>query len=156
MLRFDVRASRQGDVPTRGQVQPSDAVFAGLDVVLEGPVEIDGRLQATGPGAYLWRGEVRGRARRECRRCLTDLLIDFRADATAFFSSDPAAADDPGVYPLTEPVRFVDLSGAVREEVGLAVPTYALCRDDCAGLCPRCGADLNQGPCACRRSPETN
>ena len=63
--------------------------------------------------------------------------------------------DDPGVYRLAEPVTQVDLTAAIREEVGLAVPTYALCREACAGLCPRCGADLNEGPCACGPAPET-
>ena len=38
---------------------------------------------------------------------------------------------------------------AVREELILAGPQYVLCREDCRGLCPRCGKDLNAGPCGC-------
>ena len=41
----------------------------------------------------------------------------------------------------TEPV--------VAEQVELNLPTHPLCRDDCAGLCPRCGRNLNQGACGC-------
>jgi uncharacterized protein len=37
----------------------------------------------------------------------------------------------------------------VREELGLAVPKFLECRDDCRGLCPNCGKDLNAGPCGC-------
>ena len=36
-----------------------------------------------------------------------------------------------------------------REEWLLAVPAFSLCREDCKGLCPRCGADLNERPCDC-------
>ena len=49
----------------------------------------------------------------------------------------------------------VDVTPLVREELALGVPSHLLlCRDDCAGLCPHCGADLNAGPCACRTSAE--
>jgi len=41
---------------------------------------------------------------------------------------------------------------ALREELALAVDVYPLCREDCRGLCPRCGADLNQGPCPCQET----
>jgi len=39
--------------------------------------------------------------------------------------------------------------GEVREVILLEVPAAPICRPDCAGLCPRCGADRNAGPCAC-------
>jgi uncharacterized protein len=65
------------------------------------------------------------------------------------FSADPDLQDDPSVYPLVEPVHQVDVTAAVREELALAVSAFPLCREDCAGLCPRCGADLNLGPCSC-------
>ena len=43
----------------------------------------------------------------------------------------------------------LDLRPALREQWLLNVPGYALCRDDCKGLCPTCGAELNVGPCDC-------
>jgi uncharacterized protein len=43
----------------------------------------------------------------------------------------------------------VDLAFALREELILAVPPFVECRPDCKGLCPRCGANLNDGPCDC-------
>jgi uncharacterized protein len=43
----------------------------------------------------------------------------------------------------------LDLTDAVREHVVLETPALALCREDCRGLCPSCGADLNEGPCDC-------
>jgi uncharacterized protein len=154
MLRFDVRAFRQGVVPTEGSLEPNDQAFEGLDLALVEPVRVSGTLQAASRGTYYWRGHVAGRVRGECRRCLTEVDTRFDVPAEAVFSTDPTATEDPAVYPLVEPVTHIDLTEVIREEVGLAAPLYPLCRDDCAGLCPRCGADLNLGPCDCARSPD--
>ncbi len=43
----------------------------------------------------------------------------------------------------------VNLSPLIREELLLALPSRPLCREDCRGLCPRCGTNLNQGECRC-------
>jgi len=155
MLRVDVRGLRQGAVPTEASVPPEDAVFHGLAVGLAGPVAVCGELQAAGAGTYRWTGTISGSVQGECRRCLVSVRMPFTVSAEAVYTTDPAALDDPGVYQLAEPVTVIDLGPAVREEVGLAAPQYPLCREDCAGLCPRCGADLNQGPCPCGRPTTT-
>ncbi len=82
-------------------------------------------------------------------RDLTELTLPVAAQVDVLFSADPDAADDPSVYPLAPRATHIDLRPVLREELVLAVPTYLLCRDDCAGLCPRCGTDLNQGPHEC-------
>jgi uncharacterized protein len=152
MLRVDIRDLQRGPVRTVGQLAPDDPAFEGLDLGLIGPVEVKGQLQATAEGEYLWRGNIHGVVQGECRRCLTEVVdeVDVEVDA-AVFSTDPEAADDPDFYPLPERASAVDLSQVVREEMGLAVQAHLLlCREDCAGLCARCGADLNAGPCGCR------
>jgi uncharacterized protein len=73
----------------------------------------------------------------------------------AIFSTDPDAADDPDSYPLLERASHIDIRDVAREELALAVPTrLLLCREDCAGLCPTCGADLNAGVCECSAPAE--
>lgn len=44
-----------------------------------------------------------------------------------------------------------DIEPVVREDILLAMPTKILCRDDCAGVCHRCGKNLNDGPCECTK-----
>ena len=44
----------------------------------------------------------------------------------------------------------VDLTADIREAILLSFPNYPLCRADCRGLCPQCGASRNRGPCGCR------
>jgi uncharacterized protein len=149
MLLVDLRDLQRGPVETNDQLAPDDPAFEGLAVELDGPLTIRGRLQATGDGDFFWRAHLSGRIRGTCRRCLKDLTEPLDADVDVLFSADPDAADDPSVYALTEPLTKVDVRVAAREELALAAPAFFLCRDDCAGLCRYCGADLNAGPCGC-------
>lgn len=154
MLRVDLRELQRGPVETVEELAPDDPVFAGLNLTLSGAVRVDGRLQETGAGEYFWRAELRGQVQVACRRCLRDVRLPLHTDVGILFTDDPDAADDPSVYPLAPDALAIDLGEAVREELALSAPTFVLCKDDCAGLCPRCGADLNAGPCACAASAE--
>jgi len=149
MLQVDVRDLHHGPVETAGQLAPEDPTFAGLGLELAGPVQVQGRLSQTGDQEFFWQARLTGRLHGTCRRCLTDVVYPLDTDVEVLFSADPEAGDDPSVYPLAAPVTRVDVRPAVREEVALAVSAYPLCREECAGLCPRCGADLNAGPCGC-------
>jgi uncharacterized protein len=156
MLRVDIRDLQRGPVRTDGQLDPGDPAFEGLGLTLAAPVTVEGQLQATGDGEYLWRGHVHGVVTGECRRCLGDVRdeLDIDVDA-AVFSANPELADDPDFYPLPDRATSVDVTDVVREELVLAGQAdLLLCRDDCAGLCPRCGADLNAGPCECHTPAE--
>jgi len=149
MLLVDFRDLQRGPVETVGMVPPDDEALTGLGLDLARPLEIRGKLQTTSEGDLYWRGSVKGEARGTCRRCLTDVTLPISAEVDALFSDDPEAAEDPGVYLLAPKATQVDLRPVLREEIALAVPAYFLCREECAGLCPRCGADLNQGPHEC-------
>ncbi len=56
--------------------------------------------------------------------------------------------DEPGCFTIDER-HILDLTEAIRQYALLAIPMKPLCREDCAGLCPGCGHNLNQGPCNC-------
>jgi len=48
----------------------------------------------------------------------------------------------------------LDVSTEVRDAILLSLPTKSLCREDCRGLCPNCGANLNLEPCRCRKGDQ--
>ena len=56
--------------------------------------------------------------------------------------------EEPGCFTIDEH-HVIDLTEAIRQYALLAIPMKPLCRGDCAGLCPNCGHNLNQGPCDC-------
>ncbi|NOT08168.1 MAG: DUF177 domain-containing protein [Gemmatimonadales bacterium] len=149
MLQVDVRELRHGPVTTAGELAPADPLFEGLEVPLEGPLTVGGTLERAGQGGFFWHGRFEGRVRSVCRRCLTEFVQPVEQSVEVMFSADEDLQDDPSVYPLTEPLAHVDVRPAVREEFVLAVEAFPLCRPDCRGLCPKCGADLNLGVCEC-------
>jgi uncharacterized protein len=59
---------------------------------------------------------------------------------------DPPMAEDE-FYPIVDDT--IDLGPLARDAIVLELPMATLCREDCAGLCPQCGADRNEGPCGC-------
>jgi uncharacterized protein len=70
----------------------------------------------------------------------------------------PTAPDEAELELLEEDMEVefihgetVDLDAIIREQVYLALPMKNVCREDCAGLCPVCGANLNEGPCSCKK-----
>ena len=154
MLAVDLRDLWRGPIDTHGTLEAGHPALAGLDAELAGPLDVTGRIQETGPDEYYWRGHLSGTVRQECGRCLADMEQRVEADIDAYFTDDPESADEPQRYPLPVTGSTLDLVPVVREELMLAVPLFPLCREDCAGLCPQCGADLNRGPCECASTAE--
>jgi uncharacterized protein len=149
MLRVDLRELARGPVETRGELKQDDPVLEGTEITLKEPVAVGGRLHSIGDGRFYWQGTARAAVKGECRRCLTPVTPPLSLEIGALFTQDPEALDDPDAYPVAPDATEIDVTPAVREELVLAAPRYALCREDCKGLCPQCGKDLNAGPCGC-------
>lgn len=149
MLEVDLRDLARGPVETRGELAADDPALQGIETILAEPVEVRGRLQPTGEGRFYWQATLRTTIVGDCRRCLAPVRLPVTASVGVLFSQDPAAEDDPDSYPLAAEATVIDVRPAVREELLLALPRYLECREDCRGLCPRCGADRNTGACKC-------
>ena len=156
MLSYDLRDLERNAATVDGLLAPDDVVWEASDARPTGPVHATGRLSKAGPGRYYFSGHVEGTAALSCRRCLKDVAEGVRDDVHLLFveEGDAEVADDPDAYRLPSRAHTVDLRAAVREQWLLAAPLFALCREDCKGLCPRCGVDWNAGPCEC--PPETD
>ena len=129
-----------------------------------GEVTVKGILSPSGH-EYIFFGTVSGVFTAPCDRCLEQTQQPFESEVTwTFVHGTPVASDDDeedeeAAEDVFEEVdddtiipfdgQTIDLTPTVWEEVVLAVPAKVLCDEDCAGLCPKCGADLNQGACGC-------
>ena len=152
MLRVDLgRLAREGTVLVEAQVPADDGLWQGGEFRWSGPVDVRLRASYAGTGEVVVRGRVRGRLAQECRRCLRPVMEEFDDELTLVFVSDASGEDtDEGDAFVFDPVRgSLDLGDAVREEVTLAMNPYVVCDPACRGLCPRCGANLNEGSCDC-------
>jgi uncharacterized protein len=90
-----------------------------------------------------------------CQRCLEEARIGLSGDSREYQAHKP----EPGAEEeMTTPYLTGDLLDTDRwgqDTLVLAMPHKVLCREDCAGLCPQCGQDLNVGTCTCAvREPD--
>lgn len=125
------------EVPVSGLENPSAGVAA------DQPLTIALRLESLS-AAIVASGRVRGRWRAVCSRCLTALEADFDLGLREVFEEDPVEEE---TYPLTH--DEIDLEQPLRDLIVPELPMVPLCRDDCLGLCPTCGANRNDDPCHC-------
>jgi uncharacterized protein len=111
--------------------------------------------QGSGPGPdeVIALGHVAGEAEVLCRRCLAPVHVPIDQEVTLVFRAgvSPADAEAEEIYPLPERGNDLDLNGALREHLLLAVPEYLECQEACKGLCPHCGVNLNETTCSCAK-----
>ena len=125
--------------------------FAVLDAAEnDEPYQVRVRCEVDNLGKRMHvRCHLAGRATSSCHRCLNvfERCIDTSFELTLQKGLE-GVRDDDIVYVPEHATEF-DLSPYVREAVILDEPIQLLCKTDCLGLCPRCGADLNLGRCGC-------
>jgi uncharacterized protein len=144
---------RPGSMRSLSRSVPAPA-HLGVDVlgVQEGSgLELDLRLESVVEGVLV-SGTVAATMSGECVRCLDPvtgpLVVDLQ-ELYAFPGARPGTEpdEDDDTEPLPEMIGdLIDLEPALRDAVVLALPLRPLCRDDCPGLCPECGARLEDEP----------
>jgi len=138
------------------------------DYEVSGDVDIEGnsktvsgkvRLMRTDNG-ILTRGTLKAGSEATCSRCVSlfDYPLSLNIEEEYFPTTDIVndtplpEPEDPDCFTIDEH-NNIDLTEAIRQYVLLAIPMKPLCRQDCAGLCPVCGINLNQKSCDCPREP---
>lgn len=120
---------------------------------LDGPIDLDLLLESVS-GGVLVRGTISADARSTCARCLAATPRRWEVDVLELHRTVSGSEDefDDGDgedldYELVDGDAQLELDGMVRDALVVGQPVRVLCRPDCAGLCPTCGADRNAGPC---------
>ena len=102
--------------------------------------------------ALLVAGTVRGRGTTECARCLDEFEIDVEGDVEGYFIiGDGARPDDmdEDEFDYLGEDEIIDLEPLIIAGVLVDLPLLPLCDEDCRGICPDCGANLNRAECGC-------
>jgi uncharacterized protein len=93
---------------------------------------------------------MEGRVQLPCRLCLEEVDVEVDEDIHFLLAGIGAEeADDPEVFLYDPNAISIDLRPAVRETWLLSVPQFVQCSEDCKGLCPNCGTNLNESTCSC-------
>lgn len=148
MLKLSLAAVDRGEVRIQEQVPPDHPMFEGVGVELSRPLDVDLAARSVGDDVFV-RGTLRTTVRLACRRCLSPVEQDVDETVDLLFAEAGEEDVDGEVYTLPARGDELDLTDAVREQVLLDLPEFALCGEECRGLCPTCGANLNEGACEC-------
>jgi len=159
---MEIHLERLSDSPFEWQEELSipRKEFEHPDLRALDPVSYSGRIELVGDG-YVLRTRLAYRQTTACIRCLGDIegSVEVASDYLILIKAAEDSsvereleADELGLIRLTEPT--LDTRPLVVEQVQLNIPMKPLCRPDCAGLCSRCGADLNTGSCSCAPSAD--
>lgn len=142
-------------LPVTGKLELEGYSSGDKAYTLDDGISYDVVLTHAGDGV-LATGIVRARAAGACDRCLESATFDIAGEIEEYFlfeePEDPEEFEDG--FELVGPERTIDLSGAISDAVVMDTPFVLLCRPDCAGLCPQCGANLNEGDCGCATASE--
>jgi uncharacterized protein len=115
-------------------------------------VNVDVALEK-GHGQILLKASIQTTRICICDRCLASFakpLTNSYEMVYMYDSLTPPSGDEEEVKFITRETHEIDIAEDVRQMICLAVPMKMLCRDDCAGLCPVCGSNLNSDACGCK------
>ncbi len=122
------------------------------DVTFEKPIKVE--LSVTkSQDQLICRGKVRTSAKLECSRCLAEYEesissdLDFVIDLAG--NLEQVKSEEEGYFFAEPSSAFFEIDDLVREAIILSLPLKPLCSEDCKGLCPICGTDLNKSQCSC-------
>jgi len=157
-MRIEVENLKEKAEPFSHSYAPEEVELEDEGARLVAPAEVEGSASLKGEEVRV-RGAIKTEVELLCDRCAapsrSPLEVEFDA---RFVPQSSAAAESDNVELLAEDLGLaayegdaVDLDELVREQILLALPSRNLCREDCKGLCPKCGADLNAGDCSCER-----
>lgn len=142
---------QEATVSPNGEDNPAGAP------VLTGPV----RLMHT-QGGVLVQGRLHAQAMLSCSRCLEPVAVPLDVELEEIFTPTidvltgrPVQNEEEDRALWIDDRHLLDLGEVLRQNVLLALPMHVLCREECRGLCPVCGQDLNRGSCGCTPEPDT-
>lgn len=138
-------------LPFQFSMDLSDVEFGGRYPVQE-PVTVEGIVRNSA-GMLELSLTARSTLDCVCDRCAKEFRRDKEASFDCLLANEKQNEENDEIV-LLEKGEFVDAEELARTAFILEMDTKVLCSEDCKGLCPRCGADLNLGPCSCKKEPD--
>ena len=158
-MRIEVESLTEAGKPFAHTYRPEEvALDEDEHARLASPATVEGSARRRGEEIRL-RGKIGAEVEVSCDRCLAAVRLPLEVEFdTAFIPQASEAGKTENVELLSADMGLaayegdaVDLDELVREQILLTLPSRRLCREECKGLCPVCGADLNAGDCSCEQ-----
>ncbi len=128
------------DIPSSGielkeSISPTQFDLLNEEIKIKNPLELILKVDRSGQ-TVLIHTQLKGIYDLVCDRCLKP----YDQSWTNIFDLD---------YSITKSTDYIIIDEDIRQEIILAYPRKILCQENCQGICPNCGADLNREPCRC-------
>lgn len=130
----------------------------GLENNFTRPVVINAVIDKTPRQIYL-KSEVVTSGSFQCDRCLEEFDQDVLTRCNMFYIYDELETgkySEDEVKIISPDTVAIDFADDVRQMILLAIPLKLLCREECKGLCPRCGTNWNRAACDCEQNTQTD
>lgn len=136
------------------QFLPPDDPF---ELRLPHPVNVDLEIQKRTDHIRI-QGSISGSLQLSCHRCLSPFMWTLEENVDVYLIEEERAPREEEVELDVEDIDYeffdgevIEIDDLVAEQIFLAIPLKVLCSETCLGLCPRCGANLNEESCRCTR-----
>jgi len=150
MLELDLVAlERVGSLAVEAEIPKDDPFWARSDLRPAAGLSVRLTGLLTASGEIVVRGSLSGRFQQDCRRCLEPVVVPVELDTTLVFVPSDSLSEESDLRTVAPDATELELEEPVREELVLSVVPYAICSTECRGLCPGCGANLNEETCQC-------
>lgn len=147
-MRLDLKDLLRGDgaLPFSCELEPADMEYPSISRFLS-PLRAEGSIRSQA-GVLSLTGSVRAQLLCLCDRCGAEYQRAYDAPMDTVLADEHEDPEDPDVFMLTD--GGLELDEVILTAFVLGLDSKMLCRPDCKGACPRCGKNLNEGPCACQ------
>lgn len=134
-----------------GTLDAASYQVGGMQLETPEGIRYELQLANTGEGIVL-SGDASCHAVTPCARCLEPAEVEVSGPVEGYYlleEADEAEGFEADEFEVVSPDGSFDITPAIIAALVHATPYVILCQDDCKGLCPKCGANLNEGSCAC-------
>ena len=138
MKRIRVRDIRPEGLEIQDTIEPDLLGLQKDDILFfSKPIKVEAELEKVN-STVLAKTNVQGKFSTACARCLE--AVERPWDEEYYLD-----------FPVDKTTEYIDLEDNIRQEILMNLPTRILCKDDCQGLCLKCGANLNKEKCKCKK-----
>ena len=146
----ELTSGREKKIPFRFEPDVSELDFNSVNG-FTAPVIAEGEV-TDHAGALAVTGRLTGMMECVCARCLKTFERGLNLDINAYLAEELQDEDSEDIYLIED--NSADMDEIALTTLVLNMEQRFFCREDCKGLCPKCGKDLNEGPCGCREDPD--
>lgn len=135
-------------------IAPGDPILGGYRAEVREPIALDVELTNPSRGTYVMTGELMGSVLEPCKRCLTPVEVELDSRFRVIYqhasrSESDAEPEDDDIVTIDSAAGGIEIGREVRDRLFVETEQYVLCDEECRGICPVCGGNLNETHCEC-------